>query len=625
MSAQQFHQQARQLQHNGQPQQAEAAYRNALQRDPQDAELHYDLGGLLLDQGRPEEAAACFRSALKLAPGHPQLLLQLGNALFAQGRHAEAAESFRAALRGDPSDPAAHYNLGNALRELGQPKQAADCYRAALKLAPNDADSHNNLGNVLRELGRLDEAIACYRQALRLNPRLHHARMHLLHQRQHICDWDGMDADIAEMRRLVREEPRAQISPFAFLALPGTTAAEQRRCAENWVQNRYARLMADGKRLAYRHRKHDGDKLRIGYLSADFRAHPLAWLATELLERHDRASFAVHAYSYGVDDGSAERKRWQQACDHFLDIRVLSMHEAAERIHADGIDILVDLTGFTQSSRSGILALRPAPIQVNWLGYPGSMGAPFVDYLISDTFITPPEQAQHYREQLVLMPDTYQPNDRQRPVAAIPTRADCGLPEDALVLCCFNQTFKITPQLFDIWMNVLREIPASVLWLLECNQWARGNLLREAEARGIAAQRLIFAPRAPIDQHLARHRCADLFLDTLPYNAHTTTSDALWMGLPVLTYAGETFAGRVAGSLLHAAGIPELVTESLADYQAQALQLAAQPQRLRELRAMLDRTRDSMPLFDSEGFARHLERSYRAMWAAHSVGTPASR
>lgn len=625
MSAQQFHQQARQLQRNGQPQQAEAAYREALRLDPQDAELHYDLGGLLLDQGRPEEATACFRSALALAPGHPQVLLQLGNALSAQGRYADAAESLQAALRGDPSDPAAHYNLGNALRELGQPQQAADCYRAALRLAPNDADSHNNLGNVLRELGRLDEAIACYRQALRLSPRLHHARMHLLHQRQHVCDWDGMDAEIAEMRRLVREEPRAQISPFAFLALPGTTAAEQRRCAENWVQNRCASLMADGKRLAYRHRQHGGDRLRIGYLSADFRAHPLAWLATELMEQHDRRHFTVHAYSYGVDDGSAERRRWQQVCDHFLDIRVLSMHEAAERIHADGIDILVDLTGFTQSSRSGILSLRPTPIQVNWLGYPGSMGAPFVDYLISDAFITPPDQAQHYRERLMLMPDTYQPNDRQRPMAAIPTRADCGLPADALVLCCFNQTFKITPQLFGIWMNVLRETPAGVLWLLECNQWARENLLREAAARGIAQQRLIFAPRAPIDQHLARHRCADLFLDTLPYNAHTTTSDALWMGLPVLTCAGDTFAGRVAGSLLHAAGIPELVTESLADYQAQALRLTAQPQRLRELRALLDNTRDSMPLFDSARFARHLERNYRAMWAAYSAGPPASR
>jgi protein O-GlcNAc transferase len=594
----------------------------AIRRTPLDPELHYDLGNLLLDHGLVAEAENSFRAALRLAPGHPQILLQLGNALSAQGRYADAATQFRSSLRAAPAQLSAHYNLGNVLREMAQPEQAAASYRAALKLDPCDADTHNNLGNVLRELGKLDEAIACYREALRLNPGLHHARMHLLHQRQHVCDWAGMDEEITEIRRIVREEPRAQISPFAFLALPGTTAAEQRLCAERWVTNRFARLIEDSRRLSYPQVNPAKTRLRIGYLSADFRQHPLAWLATNLMELHDRDQFEVYGYAYGPNDHTPARLRWEQAFDHFLDIRDLSMHEAAERIHTEGIDILVDLTGFTQSSRSGILALRPSPIQVNWLGFPGTMGAPFVDYLISDSFITPSDQVQCYSEQLVLMPDTYQPNDRARPMAAIPTRTECSLPDDALVFCCFNQTFKITPQIFDSWMRLLNSAPGSVLWLLECNSWAKANLQREARARNIDPGRLVFAPRVPIEQHLARHRCADLFLDTLPYNAHTTTSDALWMGLPVLTCAGDTFAARVAGSLLHAAGMPELVTDTLAAYETKARYLVTHQEELQALREKLQRTRGTMPLFDTERFARNLESAYHAMWRTHATGNP---
>lgn len=626
MSARTFHQKARQLQKLGRFTAAETAYRQALGLNPTDPELHYDLGGLLLDMQYPEQAESCYRTALALAPNHPQILLQLGNALAAQGKHKEAAIQFRASLAIDPTQYAACYNLGNALRDLGQFEGAAECYRVSLRLDPNYADCYNNLGNVLRQLGRLDEAIACYREALRLDPNLHHARMHLLHQRQHICDWADMDAEIAEIRRLVNEEPRALISPFAFLALPGTTPAEQLRCAQNWAANRYAGLQRKSEHHSLRANQHDGSRLKIGYLSADLRAHPMAWLITELIELHDRSHFTVYAYSYGPDDGSPERQRLQRAFDHFLDARAMGIQETARRIRADGIDILIDLTGYTQMSRSGILALRPAPIQVNWIGYPGSMGAPFVDYLLSDAFVTPPSLAMHYSERLVLLPHTYYPNNSSRPVAAIPSRTDCGLPANSIVLCCFNQTFKITPAIFAIWMEVLRIVPDSVLWLLECNRWARGNLLREAETHGVSSERLLFAPRVPIAEHLARHRCADLFLDTLPYNAHTTACDALWMGLPVLTCAGETFASRVAGSLLHAAGLAELITTSLADYRALAIELATQPERLRALRKSLDESREHMLLFDTACFVRHLEQRYREMWDSYltSCGKPAN-
>jgi predicted O-linked N-acetylglucosamine transferase (SPINDLY family) len=585
-----------------------------IQAQPQDPELHYDLGNLLLKSGQAQAAEASFEQALQLAPNHPQILLQLGNALAAQGRLTDAVANFTQSLKADPKQLAAQYNLGNALRELGKPDQAAACYREALRLDSGDADTHNNLGNVLRELGKLDEAIACYREALRLNPDLHHAKIHLLHQKQHICDWVGMEQAIAEIRHVVAQELHAQISPFAFLALPGTTAAEQRKCAEHWVENRYQSLMAEGDRLHYAHSRKAKDKLKIGYLSADFRRHPLASLLTEVIELHDRRRFECHAYSYAPDDATPERKRLEQAFDYFHDILPISPFQAAERIHQDGIDILLDLTGFTQTSRSGIMALRPAPVQVNWLGFPGTMSAPFVDYLITDRVIVPPEQAQYYAEQLVYLPDTYQANDSKRPVGRTPSRKDCDLPEHATVFSCFNQTFKITPQVFDIWINILNEITESVLWLLDCNRWAKTNLLKYAEARGIDPARIIFAPRTSGAEHLARQKLADLFLDTLPYNAHTTASDALWMGLPVLTCCGDTFASRVATSLLSAAGLSELVTHNLAEYQARALHLARHPAELQAIRLKLEKNRDSVALFDTPRFTRNLESAYQNLW-----------
>lgn len=593
----------------------------AILRDPRNPGLHYELGNLYL-QTQPELALASFKTALRLAPGHPQILLQLGNTYSAMARYEEAAAQFSASLRNDPDQPATHYNLGNALRELGRPQQAASSYQAALHLDPNDADCHNNLGNVLRELGKLDEAIACYRTALRLNPRLHHARLHLMHQRQHICDWQGWDSEIAEIRRLVREEPHAQISPFAFLSLPGTTATEQRLCSECWAENHFKNLVPPPERLAAFRTREVNARLRIGYLSADFRQHPLTSLAVEMIELHDRQGFEIFGYSYGPDDRSNDRKRWENAFDHFREIRPLSLQQAAQQICDDRIDILVDLTGYTQSSRTGILALRPAPLQVNWLGFPSTLGASFADYLITDRTIIPESNAADYGEQLVYLPDTYQPNNHERTDTPSPTRTACGLPEHGAVLCCFNQTFKITPQVFDSWMKIILEISHSVLWLLECNPWAKANLRREAKARGIDPNRLIFAPRTSQAEHLARHRCADLFLDTSPYNAHTSTSDALWAGLPVLTRIGDTFPARVAASLLQAVGLPELITHSSKEYEQAAIRLASTPSQLAALHERLTAELPRSPLFDTPRFTRHLETAYRTMWLRHTEGLP---
>jgi protein O-GlcNAc transferase len=603
-------------------------FQRALKLAPNDLDVYYNLGNTGIEAERFDLAAQAYRRILRDYPQDADLKEALCHALDRQGylhqqsgRYAEAERCYQEAIQFQPQQPALYYNLGNALRELGKAKEAAQQYQRAIQLNPNDADAYNNLGNVQRELGDLQAAINAYETALKLNPELYHAKVHLVHQKQHACDWQGLDDAINQIKSWVHTKPEAQISPFAFLAMPNTSANEQKQCANNWLKNRYSSAFAQGKGLAFEYaRTHQ--KLRLGYLSADFRLHPLASLISELIELHDKNSFEIHAYSYGVNDQSTERKRLEKAFDHFVDIRALSTLDAAKKINDDQIDILVDLTGFTQTSRSQIVALRPAPINLSWLGFPGTMGelngTPLFDYLLTDAVITPPASAKNYAEKLALLPHTYQPNDRKRPIEKTKNRQAYDLPENAFVFCCFNQTFKILPKVFDAWMHILKHVPNSVLWLLECNSLAKSNLIREAEVRGISQARLIFAPRVSMDEHMARQACADLFLDTLPYNAHTTTSDALWAGLPVLTCMGDTFASRVAASLLNAADLPELITQSLAEYQAKAIELASQPETLKAIKHKLDKHREQVPLFDTVQFARDLEKIYTGIWQNYS-------
>jgi predicted O-linked N-acetylglucosamine transferase (SPINDLY family) len=604
---------------------------HALSLAPDDLEIVYNLGNAYAEYHQYEGAATSYRRILQDYPQDEDLkqalchaLQALGNEYQQTGQYAKAESAYQEAIRIISNDAALYYNLGNAQRELGKPADAAQAYLKAIQQSPKDDDAYNNLGNVQRELGDLAAAIASYQKALDINPKLYHAKVHLVHQKQHICDWNGLDNEVIEIRDWVKNVPEAQISPFAFLSMPQTTAQEQKHCANHWIKNRYSSAFKEGKALAFKHQTEQQSlhkKLRIGYLSADFRLHPLASLITELIELHDRSAFEIYAYSYGVYDQSAERKRLEAAFDHFVDIRVLSTADAARKINQDEIDILVDLTGFTQTSRTQIVALRPAPINVSWLGFPGTMGdlegEPLFDYILSDGFITPPTEASAYSEKLALLPHTYQPNDTKRPIGKTKTRIEYGLPEHGFVFCCFNQTFKILPEVFDCWMRLLNQVPNSVLWLLECNQWAKANLIREAEARSINKERLIFAPRVQMAEHMARQACADLFLDTQPYNAHTTTSDALWMGLPVLTCAGNTFASRVAGSLLKAANLDELITYSLNDYENKALTLATNPDDLTRIKALLLAHREGLPLFDTPKFVKDLENLYKHIKPAH--------
>lgn len=602
-------------------------FQQAILHQPKDPDLQINLANTLLTAGREEEAAGYYRRLQRQFPQDHDIrealcycLTTLGNQAHSMGRFTQAEACFEEALQFEKQDAAIYYNLANAQRELGKSRQAAEHYAIAIRLNPKDADAYNNLGNVQRELGQLDLAINSYQKALELNPQLYHAKVHLVHQKQHICDWQGLTEVIAEIRQWVTHVPQAQISPFAFLAMPGTTAAEQKQCADHWVRNRYQQLIKRAEQHPYRDHK-PSKKIRIGYMSADFRLHPLAFLISELLELHDRHQFELHGFSYGADDKSDARKRIVQAFDHFHDIRLLSEQEAADKINACNIDLLIDLTGFTQTSRSGIVALRPAPISINWLGFPGTMGSlngkPLFDYILTDPLITPASSQPDYAETLLTLPNSYQPNDRKRPVAAVPARATCGLPDHAFVFCCFNQSFKITPDVFQCWMTILRAVPDSVLWLLECNPWAKENLRKYAQQQGIDPARLIFAPRIGIAEHLARHAHADLFLDTLPYNAHTTCSDALWMKVPVLTCIGDTFAGRVAASLLKAAGLDTLITHSLIEYQQRAIALATEQKALMQLKQQLIQHSASSALFDTPAFCRALEALYQKIWAAH--------
>lgn len=503
-----------------------------------------------------------------------------GNQAANEGRDSISEACFTEALQHIPNHPIFLYNLGNAQRNVGKLEAAVASFKQSIAADPNDADVYNNLGNVQRELGQLDLAIANYEKAIALDNNMHHSLMHLVHQKQHICDWHGegennFNAQVLAMREVVKSTPNAAIAPFAFLAMPGTTSAEQKLCANHYIEQNYLPLVALRDTLAFPHKASAKPKLKIGYLSADFRLHPLAFLITELIENHDRTQFEINAYSYGVDDKTDIRQRLVDAFDDFVDIRGLTDVEAATKIHQDEIDILVDLTGYTHSSRTGIAVLKPAPIQINWLGFAGTMGAfadgkPLFDYALVDKVTVP--DADAFSEQLLYLP-CYQPNN-QRTLTIGSEKKDHDLPQDGFVFCCFNQTFKITPDLFVIWMRLLKQVPNSVLWLLDCNQWAKANLEKEAELAGIDKERLIFAARTSSESHIERQRHADLFLDTLPYNAHTTASDALSVGLPVLTCQGDTFSARVAASLLNHMGLPALISDSLSDYEEKALYFA---------------------------------------------------
>lgn len=434
-----------------------------------------------------------------------------------------------------------------------------------------------------------------------------------------MCEWDDLDHWRERFRRVIANGDAGTLSPFLLLSLPGMTAAEQRDCAELWTQRQRADSVAERAALAFTFPRRRRSKIRLGYLSCDFHEHATALLMIELFEGHDRERFEIYAYSYGADDGRGMRQRLEATFDRFIDIQPLSNREAAQAIHGDEVDILVDLKGYTKGTRTGILMLRPAPIQVNYLGYPGTLGGDFCDYIITDSILTPPPSAADYSESFAYLPDSYQPHSRYSHIGAAPSRTAAGLPEQGFVFCCFNQAYKITPTMFTLWCRLLAACPGSVLWLLK-DSMAEGNLRNLALSQGVAPHRLVFATDLPQAEHLGRLQLADLVLDTLPFNAHTTASDALWAGVPIITCAGQTFASRVAASLLHAIDLPELATPDLDAYYALALELASDADRLATVKQALADKRMTTALFDIDLYTRNLERLYRRMWQRHQDG-----
>jgi predicted O-linked N-acetylglucosamine transferase (SPINDLY family) len=606
------------LQHQGKLDDAVAAFRQAVAGNPKYVDAYFNLGAVLRLQGRADEAAAAYRRVIELEPSHAAARNNLALILSEAGELSAADDLLRQAVRRWPDYAEGHNNLGALLLDQGRPQEALGALQAALRLKPDYAEAYLNTGNALRELGSLAEAIAAYRRAIELRPTYAEALAQLVYHRARACDWTDFAAAEATLLSAVRQNA-ARIPPFMLMAT-AASAADQLLCARKWVEH----FAVPEQQVFQHHAAPRAGRLRVGYLSSDFYDHATAYLMAELVERHDRDRFEVYGYSHGADPGGDMRARLVSAFERFTDIDALAHRDAAARIRADDIDILVDLKGHTHRARPKILAFRPAPVQVNYLGYPGTMGAPFIDYIIADDFIVPRDRQMLFAEKLAYLPDCYQPNDTRRDIAATPSRADCGLPAQGFVLCGFNNSFKITPDFFAIWMRLLQQVPGSVLWLLESNALVRRNLTAAAVTAGVDPARLVFAPILPHGQHLARHRVADLFLDTLPCNAHTTASDALWAGLPVLTCVGETFAGRVAGSIVRAAGLPELVANSPRDYEALALKLAHEPARLNDIRSRLGAGRENLPLFDMAKRTRDLESIYARMAEIWRSGQPAA-
>ena len=581
---------------------------------PNDPTAFNNLGAILAELGRLEEAVANQRKAVALAPDYATAYADLGRALHRQGYVAEAIECYRISLLRDPRAADVHGDLGAAYQQEMRIDEAAQSYRKAIELDPRLASACNNLGLVLQHLGRHTEAIAYFRLALEIEPGRDNSLSNLAWSELMCCRWTEFDIRTEAIRRSVAEGGGVT-EPFVFVAIPNSPE-EQQICATAYTSSRSPDRASPP--APTRH-----EKIRLAYLSADFQDHVMAHCLAELFEIHDRSRFEVIAVSFGPDDRSEMRARLARGVDRFLDVRASSDADMAKAVRDLEVDIAIDLMGHTAKSRPAALARRPAPIQVNYLGYPGTMGAEFIDYILADRFVLPEEHQSFYTEKVVYLPDSYQVNDSKRAIAAdARTRTEAGLPPEGFVFCCFNSSYKIQPRMFDIWMRLLRQVPGSVLWLLRNSALAEENLRNEAHARDIGSDRLVFAPRVGIADYRARSRLADLYLDTLPYTGHGTTSDMLWAGLPVLTCAGNTFAGRVAGSLLHAVGLPELVTTSLEEYEALGLKLATDPHLLKELRARLERNRNTAPLFDTDRFRRHIESAYTTMWEVQQRGEP---
>jgi protein O-GlcNAc transferase len=580
---------------------------------PSDADIRTQRGLALQDLGRRDEALADFDQALSINSGNALSLLYRGNLLLDAGLFAQALQSYDRLLAAVPGYDEGWHRRGSALWLMEQFDEALASYARALALNPNRFSAAFNSGTVLLKLDRYDEAFAAFEKARTIvpdHPYVLGGQASAILGGGDLARWKDCQTQVIAAVR----DSSAVVAPLTFLPFCDDGAL-RRACSEAFVADRVgaaATPLWNGESYAH-------DRIRIAYLSADFHQHATAELIAGLLERHDRTRFEVTAISFSRDDGSAMRARLIKAFDRFEDVRSLSDADVARLLRDGEFDIAVDLKGHTEGARPGILAHRPCPVQISYLGYPGTIGAPWLDTILADAVVLPLSDQPFYSEKIVHLPHCYQVNDGTRVIGETPSRTEAGLPVNGFVFCCFHAAWKITPDMFDVWMRLLAAVPGSVLWLLDDNASARRNLQAAATARGIDPARLVFAPRMEQAAHLARHRLADLFLDTLPYNAHTTASDALWTGLPLVTCLGNQFDGRVAASLLQTIGLPEMVTDSLQEYEALALALVQDPARLAALKARLAANRLTSPLYDTAGFCAAIEAAYQRMVSSDNL------
>jgi predicted O-linked N-acetylglucosamine transferase (SPINDLY family) len=668
----------------GQQQMALDLYNRAILLEPENASAYYNRGCVLEKMGQKTNALDSYLQAVKLKPDFAEAYLNLvslqgargesdraygndradesmrifevGNSAYYRGEFENAAKAFEAWLASNPNRAEGYLNVGICYERLGDLFEQRRIYEAGIAACPHDARLYHQLGRIVRDEGKYPSAIEYFQQAIELNPNLAEAYSELsaieasvgsceiaadlskrsvelnpnsdeavaAHRMQHVCRFE--DAEHLGQRAvehvMQRDDPAYSAHPFAFLCLPNAPSPrEQYRCAQRWAKlHNY-----DVRRSLVGFRSHDtkhrsSNKLRIGYMSADFHDHATSWLIAEMLEEHDRSDFEIFLYSFGPDDGTEIRRRIVESADIFRECRSMRHPETASIIAQDEVDILVDLKGYTRNSRFEVLTYKPAPIQVNYLGYPGTLGVDTIDYILVDSYVVPPDQQPYYSEKLVHLPCCYQVNDSRVVVADwTPTRSECGLPEDAVVCCSFNTPFKLTTSMLKLWLRVLQHQPNSVLWLLDERRVVGDRVLPIARDYGIDPKRIIFADRIEHSRHLARLKLADLFFDSFPVNGHTTVSDMLRMGVPALTLSGESFVSRVAGSLLFHLGMSELIAHSFVEYETKAMELVAKPETLYAVRQKLRKCLHETDLFDGRAFARRIESAYRAMWNVYRI------
>ena len=588
---------------------AEAISRKAIKFKPNFVTIHFNLGFILNEIGKFKEAELSYKKAITLKPEFVEAYYNLGVTLQALGRTDEAVESYKKAIMLKPKFVEAHNNLGVILKDLGKFDDAEASYKKAIEYKVDYAEALSNLGEVQKSLGRIDDSLSNYKYAYQLKPDLDYLLGALIHLKMNFCIWDDLPKNINMLTKKINNGEKAS-TPFALLSLIDDPSIHK-KAAEIYSNDKFPRSNIFPRIPQY----HDHEKIKIGYFSADFWNHPTSYLTAELYENHDRKKFEIHAFSFGLDTNDKFNIRIKEGVDYFHDVRTMSDYDVVKLVRSLEIDIAIDLKGFTGMNRQGIFAMSTAPIQVSYLGYPGTMAVDYLDYLIADRTLILKEKEKDYSEKIVYMPNSYQPNvSKKSAFKSSLTRQDVGLPNRGFVFCCFNNQYKITPLTFAGWMRILKATDGSVLWLLVSNINAAKNLKKEAVKLGINEDRLIFANYIPNEEHLKRIQLADLFIDTLPYNAHTTASDALRMGLPVLTCIGDSFAGRVAASLLNAVRLPELITTSQDQYESSAIALAKNPEKMKIIKDKLINNLNKTTLYDAALYTRNLEVAYSVMY-----------